>query len=467
VILEGGNAELALAKYYVAGKAAHQFDATTHTYNNDIHGMFSTDSKVPAESAALSAAGMSSMEASTATSRFATKSLLIAGSVAQIIDGISGPSSSVGHGRSVQFASKIGPVVWSVLEGPAVGTISRAGVFASASNKGTAHVVAVSVANHAMIAVSALALTPNPTTPVLTTKAVSAITSATATFNGTVNPNGQSGVVGFQYSLNASFLPATTSSTVAASGSTSTNYTVPQTRLVHGTTYYVRSFFRNGAGITTFGNTISFRTFGSFVSASNPTAVTSSDATLEASANGGGVAGSVYFAYSTDNFAHTLYTAHTAVPGDTTTHKVSARAVALKTGTAYKFKAIFDQGSSAPALQNSNVVSFTTFGIFAENAKPNWAVSITRHGATFPGKYGTGGSAARVWLEVSTSSVFATTSVYGAFNDTGGTYTYQPLNITVSTLAPNTTYYIRYAIRNAENGFTYRYPYIRSFTTLP
>ncbi len=469
VILEGGSEELAVAQYYVAGKAGHQFDATTHTYNNDIHGTFSTDNKVAPDSALPSAAGIAALEANTATAQYPTKNILIAGSAVGIVDGISAPSTSVNRGQSVQFTSNIGPVVWSVLEGPSAGTINRAGLFTSASNKGSAHIVGVSVANHATIAVSAIPLTPSPTGPVLTTTAVSSITSATATFNGTVNPNGQSGVVGFQYSKVSTFSPATTSSTVAASGSTTTSFSIPQTRLTPNTLYYVRSYFRNSTtNVTTLGPSVIFNTFGSFVSGAGASLVTSSDVTLNAYANGGGVAGFVYFTYSIDNFAHVLNTAHIAVPGDRVTHKVSIRVPALKTSTPYKFKAVFDQGAQSPALQFSPVVSFNTWGIFAENAKPVWATAITRQGATFPGKYGTGAGPANVWLEISKSPTFATgASVYGLFSVAAGDYTYHPLSITVNTLSANTTYYVRYAIKNTENGFTYRYPFIRSFQTLP
>ena len=468
VIVVGSSANLAFAQYYVAGKAAPQFGGSAERYNNDLHGMFATDAKPSAAGTTLKAQGLDSVMTLSATDQYRSENSMVTASAVNLVAGITSNSTSVPRGQSAQFTSNIGPVVWSVLEGPSAGSIDKNGMFTAASSKGSAHVVAVSQANHSVLAVASVAFVPVSSGPTVTTGAVSSIRSDGGTFNGTVNPNGASGVAGFQYSTNSSFANADSTSTIAVSGSTATPITLAQARLTPNTAYYVRTFFRDGTtNVTTLGGGVTFKTTGSFITTTGASAVSSSDATLNASVNGGGVAGFVYFKYSYDNFVHTLQTPHISVPADTTTRVVSASVTVLKTSTAYSYQPVFDQSANGGFVRTGTVKSFSTFGIFAENDIPNWAVSVTAHGATFPGKYGTGGAAARVWIEISQSPTFAGgASVYGAFNVPAGTYAYQPVNITVSTLSMGTTYYVRYAIRNAENGFTYRYPYTRNFTTL-
>jgi hypothetical protein len=470
VILSGDAQDLAYAKYYVAGKAAPQFGGATYAYNDDFHGMLASDATIAAEDAAkLNSFGISTMLATAAADQYANKSIATAASSVRIVDGIEGASGSIGRGQAVQLTSKIGPVVWSVIEGPRVGKIDRNGLFTAMSSKGTAHIVAVSQANHGIIAVASIGMLIPISGPTVTTKAVSSITAVGGTFNGTVNPNGASGVAGFEYSTSASFSPTFTTATVAASGSSTTPFSVAQTGLMPKTVYYVRAYFRNGStNATTFGSAVSFTVTDSFIITEDASHVTSSDVTFNASYNAGGVAGFYRFAYSTDNFVHTSYTPFVNVAGDFTTHTVSITVTKLQSKTTYQFKASFNQNANGGPLQIGATKTFATEGIFAEDDQPNWAVSITSHGATFPGKYGTGGGPAEVFMEISTSPTFAGgASVYNPFTVAAGTFAYQTANITVSTLNRNTTYYFRYAIKNTENGNTYVYPFTRSFTTLP
>jgi hypothetical protein len=467
VILGGGAQDLADAQYYVAGKAAPQFGGATYAYNNDFHGMLATDGKISSDDAAkLNSLGISTILATTAADQYPNKSIATASSSVRIVDGIDGASASIGRGQAIQFTSKMGPVVWSVIEGPLVGKIDRNGLFTAMSSKGTAHVVAVSQANHSVIAVASVSVAPPTSGPTVTTKAITGLTSSGATFNGTVNPNGASGTAGFEYSLSSTFVPAYNTATVPASGSTTTPISVAETRLSVGTKYYVRALFSDSTSHkTTFGNSISFTTWGSFITTTNGSAATSSGATLNAIVNAGGVAGFVYFKYSPDNFVHVYQTPHIAVAGDFTTHTVSYTVTKLLTATSYKYEPIFDQSGAGGTVRTGAVKTFKTFGIFAENSQPVWATSITQHGATFPGKYGTGGGPAEVWIEIS-SNPAGPFSVYHPFNVAAGVTTYQSASITVNTLSSGTTYYIRYAIKNTDNGYTYRYPYTRSFTTL-
>jgi hypothetical protein len=99
--------------------------------------------------------------------------------------------------------------------------------------------------------------------PTATTTAATSVTTTGATLNGTVNDNGATTMVSFEYGTSptlagATTIAATTGATVnAGSGNTSVSVTV--SGLTPGTTYYYRVKGTNSAG-TTNGNILSFTT---------------------------------------------------------------------------------------------------------------------------------------------------------------------------------------------------------------
>jgi len=94
--------------------------------------------------------------------------------------------------------------------------------------------------------------------PTVTTGEVTNIASKSATLNGTVNANGLSTTVWFEYGINSSTYSGV-SSTQTLNGWGNISVSIDVSELKPGTTYYYRIVAQNSAG-TTYGNEISFTT---------------------------------------------------------------------------------------------------------------------------------------------------------------------------------------------------------------
>jgi hypothetical protein len=138
--------------------------------------------------------------------------------------------------------------------------------------------------------------------PTVATLASTAITSTSATLNGTVNPNGADASVSFQYSTDPTFSANVT--TVVASpstvtGTTATAASASVTGLTLGTTYYVEVVATNSLG-TSVGPIVSFTPVAApTVTTSAATAIKASGATLSGTVNPNGTTSTVLFQYST------------------------------------------------------------------------------------------------------------------------------------------------------------------------
>lgn len=97
-----------------------------------------------------------------------------------------------------------------------------------------------------------------PAPPTVTTDAASAITSSGATFNGTVNAEGDSTVVSFQYGITTGYGSTITAAQSPLSSSSATAVTAAPT-LSCNTTYHYRVVAANAAGTST-GGDMSFTT---------------------------------------------------------------------------------------------------------------------------------------------------------------------------------------------------------------
>jgi phosphodiesterase/alkaline phosphatase D-like protein len=96
--------------------------------------------------------------------------------------------------------------------------------------------------------------------PTVTTSVASSISSTSATLNGTVNPNGSSTTVFFEWGTSSTLATSsTTSSQSIGSGTSSVSVTVNLTALSASTTYYHRIVGQNSAG-TSRGSIVGFTT---------------------------------------------------------------------------------------------------------------------------------------------------------------------------------------------------------------
>jgi hypothetical protein len=140
------------------------------------------------------------------------------------------------------------------------------------------------------------------TAPTVTTTAATSISSTGGTFNGTVNPNGLSTSVWFQWgttaSLGQSSTPATITGTTAVPESTVLSGALPNT------TYYFRMAAQNSAG-TNYGSTLSFTTSSTAptVSYVTPSTISKGTSSQLVTITGTGFTSSSYHQYSTNGGA--------------------------------------------------------------------------------------------------------------------------------------------------------------------
>ncbi len=103
-------------------------------------------------------------------------------------------------------------------------------------------------------------ITASPPPPsVVTTLAVTGITDYGATLNGTVNPNGQSTVVGFEYGLTTAYGSTASPTPATVTGTTSQTLAVTLTNLPNRSTYHYR-VVATGPGGTFYGEDMKFTT---------------------------------------------------------------------------------------------------------------------------------------------------------------------------------------------------------------
>ena len=284
---------------------------------------------------------------------------------------------------------------------------------------------------------------PNP--PVVVTTAATAVTSAGATLNGTVNSNGGTSTVNFEYGLTTAYgtivIPA--QSPVTGSLVTAVNYAI--TGLLPNTTYHYRVNATNAGG-TTNGNDMTFTTAAilSTVVTNLANPVGSTTATLNGTVTANNAATTVTFQYGpTVVYGNTVSATPGTANGMSAT-TVSASLTGLTINATYHFRCV---GVNAAG---------TTYGadqIFATNCVAP-VITITGTAATCSGTAGyvyttETGMTGYVWnisaggtitAGAGTSSVTVTWNTVGAqtlsvnYNNTFGCSAPTPLvkNITVN-----------------------------------
>jgi hypothetical protein len=195
-----------------------------------------------------------------------------------------------------------------------------------------------------------------PVAPTATTSAATSVSSTGGTFNGTVNPNGLSTSVWFQWgtttALGQSTGPGTFTGTTA----------VPVDSILSGaspnTTYYFRVAAQSSAG-TTYGSTLSFTTSAAAqaptATTSAATSVSSTGGTFNGTVNPNGLSTSVWFQWGTttalgQSTGPGTFTGTTAVPVDSILSGASPN-------TTYYFRVA---AQSSAGTTYGSTLSFTT-----------------------------------------------------------------------------------------------------------
>ena len=296
--------------------------------------------------------------------------------------------------------------------------------------------------------------------PVLTTTAVSAISTTGATSGGNVTSDGGATITerGIVYSLNAN--PTVTDTKLIATGTTGA-FTSTLTGLNNFTTYHIRAYAINSLG-TSYGADISFTTLSSILVPSAVTAINTNSITAFSAGSGGyilndgGAAiterGTVYSV----NAIPTIADAKATVSG--TTGSFSTSLTGLLPGTTYHYRAY---ATNIAGTGYGNEYTFTTLPLATVTTGAATLINATN--ATIGGNVSSDGGVAITERGV----VFATTAnptvANTKFTVTGTTGVFSGI---ITGLVSGTTYHIRAFATNA-NGTAYGADLTFTTTGLP
>ncbi|NIM14056.1 MAG: hypothetical protein GTO45_18595 [Candidatus Aminicenantes bacterium] len=293
-----------------------------------------------------------------------------------------------------------------------------------------------------------MTFTTLPLIPTAITNAASAVTTTGATLNGTVNANGASTTVTFEYGMDTNYGTTVTADQSPVTGSTDTAVSKAITGLTNGITYHYRVMAVNAGG-TTYGADMTFTT-----GATAPTATTNAasgvgttTATLNGTVNANNSSTTVTFEYGeTTAYGRTVGAVQSPVTGSTNT-AVSAPVTSLVPNTTYHYRVV---GQNANGTTYGADMTFTTLS--APTVFTNAASSVSTTGATLNGTVNANGNSTTVTFEYGLTTAYGTTVTADQSPVTGTTST--AVSKAITGLTPNTTYHYRVVGQNA-NGTTY------------
>jgi phosphodiesterase/alkaline phosphatase D-like protein len=294
-----------------------------------------------------------------------------------------------------------------------------------------------------------MTFTTLPQAPTATTNAASPVGATTATLKGTVNANGASTTVTFQYGLTTAYGTTVTAAQNPVTGSTNTAVSRAITGLTNSITYHYRVVATNAGG-TTYGADMTFTT-----GAIAPTATTNAasgigttSATLNGTVNANNSSTTVTFEYGlTTAYNRTVTAVQSPVTGSTNT-AVNAAVSDLLPNTTYHYRvAAVNAGGTIYGAD----MTFTTLA--APTVLTTAASSVTTTGATLNGTVNANGSSTTVTFEYGTTTAYGTTVTADQSPVTGSTAT--AVSKAITGLTPNTAYHYRVVGQNA-NGTTTR-----------
>jgi len=278
--------------------------------------------------------------------------------------------------------------------------------------------------------------------PTSITQPVTAITNTTATFNGTVNPNGGGTKYSFEYGTSISYgLQIPVSPTSIGSGTVAVPVPTMVTGLTPGTTYDVQLVASNGSGVGDGGN-VMFTTSGTAptgaptVVTTAATAIGSTTATLNGTVNPNGHATTYQFQYGT-TLAYGSFTTLTSAGSGSSAVPVSATIGPLAAGTQYFFQ-LEATGNSTTVFGGGQIFT-TTSAAGSPIVVTTAATSVTGTTATLNGTVNPNGHATTYQFE------YGTTLAYGTLipvtpASAGSGIAAVPVSASISGLTPGVTY---------------------------
>jgi hypothetical protein len=175
--------------------------------------------------------------------------------------------------------------------------------------------------------------------PTVSTKPPSSVTTSSAVLRGAVNPNGAKTAYAFQWGLSTAYGSSSRFHTVT--GSKSVNVSLKVTHLLPGTTYHFRIVALNRVGGVT-GSDRTFKTKGSpppYAATGPATGVTTNSATVTGVVNPNNVQTTWYFEYGLST-AYGQRTDPQTVPAGKSPVAVSRQLLALQSGTVFHYRLV-------------------------------------------------------------------------------------------------------------------------------
>ena len=291
--------------------------------------------------------------------------------------------------------------------------------------------------------------------PIVTTVPATHVASFSTTLNGSVDPQGLTTTVYFQYGTTTSY--ELISAMQTQTGNTSRNIAANISSLTANTIYHFRIVATNSAG-TRYGSDKTFTTLsatGPPVVTTNPaTFVASFSATLSGSLDPHGLTTTVYFQYGT-TISYGLTTAPHSRSGNAYLN-ISANISSLSANTVYHFRIVAANSAGTRYGSDRTFTTLSATGLPVVTTNP--ATNVAAFSATLHGSLNPHGLTTTVYLQYGTRTSYGHTTPMQ--NQTGNMYRNIAANI--NGLSRHTTYHFRIVATNS--GGT-RFGGDKTFTT--
>ena len=285
--------------------------------------------------------------------------------------------------------------------------------------------------------------------PAAATDPASAIGATGATLNGTVNANGETATVRFEYGLTTGYGTTLTADQSPVAGSTDTGVSKTISGLVPNTTYHYRAVIINIAG-TTYGADQTFKTVAipATVTTAAATGVSTTGATLHGTVNANNADTLVTFEYGLTTSYGTTVSADQGTVTGLVDSPVTATLSGLVPNTTYHYRV---KGTNIAGTANGGDLTFTT-----PAAPPvvttAAATAINSTGATLNGTVNANNASTTVTFEYGPDTSYGSTVTADQSPVAGTAAT--GVSKAIAGLVPNTLYHYR-AVGVNVAGTTY------------